>query len=82
MATSPTSAQIIFGEFTAHLRSRELFRHGTRVRLPNQSFQVLAMLLEQPGELIAREDIQKKLWPGDTFVDFDHGLNNCRKPFA
>jgi TolB-like protein/DNA-binding winged helix-turn-helix (wHTH) protein/Flp pilus assembly protein TadD len=72
------SAEIIsFGEFEADLRSRELRRQGAKVRLPDQSFQVLAMLLENPGKLISREEIRKRLWPEDTFVDFDHGLNNA-----
>jgi hypothetical protein len=75
--SSPTSAAIIcFGEFEADLRSRELRRNGARVRLPDQAFLVLAILLERPGELATREEIQKELWPSDTFVDFDHGL--CR----
>jgi TolB-like protein/DNA-binding winged helix-turn-helix (wHTH) protein/Tfp pilus assembly protein PilF len=47
------------------------------VRVPDQSFQILALLLANPGELVPREDIRKKLWPDDTFVDFDHGLNNA-----
>jgi Tol biopolymer transport system component/DNA-binding winged helix-turn-helix (wHTH) protein len=78
VATSPTSAGIIcFGKFEADLRSRELRRNGARVRLPDQAFLVLAILLERPGELVTREEIQKELWPSDTFVDFDHGLNNA-----
>ena len=78
MASSSTYvATIRFGDFEANLRSGELRRKGTRVRLADQSFQVLAMLLERPGELVTREEIQKRLWPSDTFVDFDHGLNNA-----
>ena len=78
MTTSPTSAGIVcFGAFEADLRSRELRRNGARVRLPDQAFLVLAILLERPGELVTREEIQKELWPSDTFVDFDHGLNNA-----
>jgi len=72
------SAGIVsFGEFEADLRSRELRRNGVRVRLPDQAFLVLAILLERPGELVTRGQIQKELWPSDTFVDFDHGLNNA-----
>jgi TolB-like protein/DNA-binding winged helix-turn-helix (wHTH) protein/Flp pilus assembly protein TadD len=74
---STPSETISFGEFQANLHSRELSRHGLRVRLPDQAFQVLAMLLEHPGKLVTREEIQKCLWPADTFVDFDHGLNNA-----
>lgn len=78
MASSPTSVEIVrFGEFEANLRSRELRRKAVVVRLPEQSFAVLVMLLERPGELIPREDIRKRLWSSDTFVDFDHGLNNA-----
>ena len=78
MASLPNPEEILtFGAFEAHVRPRELFREGARVRLPDQSFLVLAMLLEHPGELVTREDIRKRLWPGDTFVDFDHGLNNA-----
>jgi len=73
-----TSNEIIrFGEFEADLGLRELRRNGPRVRLPGQSFEVLAMLLERPGELVTREELREKLWPTNTFVDFDHGLNNA-----
>jgi TolB-like protein/DNA-binding winged helix-turn-helix (wHTH) protein/Flp pilus assembly protein TadD len=64
-----------FGVFELDLRAGELRKNGLRVRLQEQPFQVLAMLLERPGELVGREELQKKLWPADTFVDFDHGLN-------
>ena len=59
------------------LRAGELRKHGLRVRLQEQPFQLLAMLVEHPGEVVTREELQKKLWPGDTFVDFDHGLNKA-----
>jgi len=78
MASTPASLAVVrFGKFEANLRSRELRRDGASVRLPDQSFEVLAMLLERPGELVAREEIRKRLWSDDTFVDFDHGLNNA-----
>jgi len=64
-----------FGVFELDLRAGELRKHGLRVRLQEQPFQVLAMLLEHPGEVVTREELQKKLWPEDTFVDLDHGLN-------
>jgi TolB-like protein/DNA-binding winged helix-turn-helix (wHTH) protein/Tfp pilus assembly protein PilF len=82
MAISPTPVEIAqFGDFEVDLRSRELRSRNNRasVRLPDQSFEVLAMLLQHPGELVTREDIRKRLWPADTFVDFDHGLNNAVK---
>ena len=66
-----------FGVFELDLRSGELRKHGLRIRLQEQPFQVLAMLLEHPGEVVTREELQKKLWPADTFVDFDHGLNKA-----
>jgi len=68
-----------FGVFDLDLRSQELRKYGIRVKLPRQSFQVLQMLLERPGTLVSREELQKALWPADTFVDFDHGLNNAVK---
>jgi TolB-like protein/DNA-binding winged helix-turn-helix (wHTH) protein/Flp pilus assembly protein TadD len=66
-----------FGIFELDLRAAELRKQGVRVRLQEQPFQVLAMLLEHPGEVVTREELQKKLWPSDTFVDFDHGLNKA-----
>ena len=66
-----------FGPYKADLRTGELRKHGIRLRLQEQPFQVLAMLLLNPGELVTREQLQKRLWPGDTFVDFDHGLNTA-----
>ena len=68
---------IRFGVFELDLRAGELRKNGLRVRLQQQPFQVLAMLLEHPGEVVGREELQKKLWPADTFVDFDHGLNKA-----
>src|SRR6266487_4296343 len=65
-----------FGSFEVDLRSGELRKNGMRLRLSGQPFQVLAVLVERPGELVTREELHSKLWPSDTFVDFDHGLNN------
>jgi TolB-like protein/DNA-binding winged helix-turn-helix (wHTH) protein/Tfp pilus assembly protein PilF len=66
-----------FGVFELDLRSGELRKRDLRVRLQEQPFQLLAILLEHPGEVVTREELQKKLWPADTFVDFDHGLNKA-----
>ena len=66
-----------FGVFELDLRAGELRKHGLQVHLQEQPFQILAMLLEHPGEVVTREELQKKLWPADTFVDFDHGLNKA-----
>jgi TolB-like protein/Flp pilus assembly protein TadD len=68
---------IRFGPFEVDLRAGELRKQGTRIRLQEQPFQVLQALLAQPGRLITREELQQKIWPADTFVDFDHGLNNA-----
>jgi TolB-like protein/DNA-binding winged helix-turn-helix (wHTH) protein/Flp pilus assembly protein TadD len=59
------------------LRAGDLRKHGVRIRLQTQPFQILGMLLERPGEVVTREELRQTLWPGDTFVDFDHGLNNA-----
>ena len=70
-----TPKVIRFGTYEVDLRSGELRKNGLKVRLTGQPFQILTILLERPGELVAREELQKRLWPGDTFVDFDSGLN-------
>lgn len=64
-----------FGQFQVDLSAGELRKQGRRVRIQEQPFQVLTILLERPGEVITREELHKRLWPADTFVDFDHGLN-------
>src|SRR5205823_8918257 len=75
MPSSSAPVRVVqFGVFEVDLRSGELRKAGTRIKLHDQPFQVLAMLLDRPGELVTREEIRQKLWPGDTFVDFDHGL--------
>jgi cholera toxin transcriptional activator len=66
-----------FGVFEADLDARELRKQGRRIRLQEQPFAVLAILLERPGVVISREDIRQKLWAADTFVDFDHSLNTA-----
>ena len=68
-----------FGVFEANLSAQELRKHGTRVRLRGQSFFILSMLLEKPGEVVTREEMQQRLWPADTFVDFEHSLNSAIK---
>jgi TolB-like protein/DNA-binding winged helix-turn-helix (wHTH) protein/Flp pilus assembly protein TadD len=66
-----------FGVFELDIPAGQLRKHGLRVRLQEQPFLVLAMLLEKHGEVVTREELQNKLWPADTFVDFDHGLNKA-----
>jgi TolB-like protein/DNA-binding winged helix-turn-helix (wHTH) protein/Tfp pilus assembly protein PilF len=66
-----------FGAFEINLQSGELRKNGIRLRLSGQPFQVLAVLIERAGEAVTREELQSKVWSADTFVDFDHGLNNA-----
>lgn len=66
-----------FGVFELDLSAGQLRKHGSRVRLQEQPFRVLAMLLERHGEVVTREELQKRVWSADTFVDFDHGLNKA-----
>jgi len=68
---------IRFGIFEVDLEAGELRRQGVKVKLQQQPFQILALLLECPGEVVTREELQKRLWPTDTFVDFDRGLNRA-----
>jgi Tol biopolymer transport system component len=66
-----------FDAFEVDLRERELRKNGKQVKLSGQPFEVLAILIETPGKIVTREEFQKRLWPADTFVDFDHGLNTA-----
>jgi cholera toxin transcriptional activator len=66
-----------FDDFEADLRAAELRKSGVRVKLQLQPFQVLVALLERPKEVVTREELRQRLWPEDTFVDFDHGLNTA-----
>jgi Tol biopolymer transport system component/DNA-binding winged helix-turn-helix (wHTH) protein len=74
-ASSPVPDRIRFGDFEADLRTEELFRSGRRIRLPHQSFVVLATLLERAGQLVTREELQARVWPAGTLVEYDQGLN-------
>jgi TolB-like protein/Tfp pilus assembly protein PilF len=68
-----------FGVFEVDLAGRELRKRGVRVKLQDQPFQVLQILLRHPGDVVTREELREKIWPADTFVDFDQGLNNAIK---
>ena len=68
-----------FGVFELDPRAGELRKKGMKIRLQGQPVEILLMLLERPGETVTREELQKKLWPADTFVDFEQGLNNAMK---
>src|SRR5215470_9018879 len=70
------SVQVVrFGTYELDVRLGELRKNGIRVKLGGQPFQILVILLERPGDLVTREQLQQRLWPSDTFVDFDRGLN-------
>jgi TolB-like protein/DNA-binding winged helix-turn-helix (wHTH) protein len=69
--------RIVFGPFEIDLGGGELRKRGVRIRLQTQPFRVLEALLEHPGDLVTREDLKRKLWPAETFGDFDHGLNKA-----
>src|SRR6202007_1384375 len=75
MAVGTSPRTVAFGDFTLDLRSKELRRKGIRLQLPGQPYAVLAMLLENPGEPVTREELRAGLWREETFVDFDHSLN-------
>ena len=68
-----------FGQFEMDEHARELRKEGIKVRLQEQPLQILQILLEHPGDVVTREDLRKRIWPSDTFVDFDHGINNAIK---
>jgi Tol biopolymer transport system component/DNA-binding winged helix-turn-helix (wHTH) protein len=67
--------RVRFGPFEADLHTHELWKGGIRIRLLGQPFEILALLLSKPSQLVTREELRARLWPGDTFVDFNHGLN-------
>ena len=70
---------VCFGPFKLDLKAGELRQDGRTIRLQEQPFQVLKMLVEHPGEVVTREEIRKKLWPNDTVVEFDHSINAAIK---
>ena len=75
MSSNEVSHRVRFGPYEADLRTHELRKHGTRLKLSGQPFQILEVMLSRPGDLITRDELREKLWPEDTFVDFSHGLN-------
>src|SRR5438477_5002058 len=75
--TNQAGRIVRFGIFEVDLAAGELRKSGVRVRLQEQPFQVLAYVLQHPGEIVTREELRQKLWPADTFVDFDHSLNTA-----
>jgi TolB-like protein/DNA-binding winged helix-turn-helix (wHTH) protein/Flp pilus assembly protein TadD len=80
MPNLPNGRSVVrFGAFEADLSSGEVHKHGHKIKLQEQPFQVLVMLLERPGKVITREELRTRLWTADTFVDFDTGLNSAIK---
>jgi TolB-like protein/Tfp pilus assembly protein PilF len=76
MQESEQTARVLqFGVFEVDLRSGELYKHGLKIKLQDKPFQVLVTLLERPGNVVTREELRKKLWADDTFVDFEHSIN-------
>src|SRR5579884_3356964 len=73
----PGNRVLQFGAFELRTDSGELRKHGVRVRLQSQPLQMLLALLEHPGEVVTREQMRNRLWPADTFVDFESGLNTA-----
>jgi TolB-like protein/DNA-binding winged helix-turn-helix (wHTH) protein/tetratricopeptide (TPR) repeat protein len=74
---SKSVRKVQFASYEVDFRAGELLKNSRKIRLQDQPFQILAMLLEQPGGVVTREELRQRLWPTDTFVDFDHGLNNA-----
>ena len=78
-ASSSVPPTLRFGVFELDPKAGELRKKGMKIRLQGQPVEILVMLLERPGETVTREELQEKLWPADTFVDFEQGLNNAMK---
>jgi len=76
-APSNRGETIRFGPFDVNLQTGELRKKGYKIRLQDKPFQILAALLERPGELVTRDELRRRLWPEDTFIDFDNGLNTA-----
>jgi DNA-binding winged helix-turn-helix (wHTH) protein len=73
---APTKARLIrFGALELDVRAGELRKHGVRLRLGEQPLRILLMLLEHPGQIVSRDEIRQRLWPNNTIVEFDHGIN-------
>jgi adenylate cyclase len=79
MESTSSGRRVCFGPFEIDEKTGELRKDGTKIHLQEQPRQILQILLEHPGELVARDELRKRVWPTDTFVDFDHGINNAIK---
>jgi len=78
-SSAPSADTIRFGVFVLYVRCGELRKQGVRIRLQDQPLLILQALLERPGEIVTREELRARIWPADTFVDFDHGLYSAMK---
>ena len=80
MAQPPSTSTVLkFDAYALDLRAGELFKNGKKIKIQEQPVQILAMLLERPGEVVTREELRERLWSEDTFVDFEHSLNTAIK---
>src|SRR5580693_3272258 len=79
MANRITTRSVCFGAFEFKSETGELRKHGLRVKMRGQPIEVLTVLLQHPGEVVTREELQKRLWAADTYVDFEHSLNAAMK---
>jgi DNA-binding winged helix-turn-helix (wHTH) protein len=77
MPSHPQPPSERFGAFELNREAAELRKHGMRIKLHEKPFQILLALLDHPGEVVTRKELQERLWPQDTFVDFENGLNNA-----
>lgn len=78
-SSAATSGRLRVGPFELDVRSRELRKDGSSVRLQDQPFEILRMMLEHPGDVVTRDELRQRLWPEGTFVDFEHSLNAAVK---
>ena len=76
---SDAARRVTFGPFSVDLRAGELYKGKKKIKVQQLPLQVLGALLEKPGEVVEREELKSRLWPADTFVDFEHGLNTAIK---
>ena len=79
MGASTPPDRLRFGVFEIDRRTGEVRRQGVRIKVAVQPFQILSTLVDRPGELVTREELRQRLWPSDTFVDFEHSLNSAVK---
>ena len=79
MLSTHPGQRVTFGAFTLDVTTGELRKHGAKLKLGEQPFQILSLLLERHGQLVLREELHQRLWPSNTFVDFDHGLNSAMR---